>query len=124
MRNRQGFTLIEVIMAVVVLSVGVLGMLTTFALVTRMVGRGSSANRAANFAEQRLERLRQTGCTSQASSSDTLYRGTTSTWVAINSWTFTNGGGSTWHVRLLNRYKTSLGATRTDTVEASLSCTF
>jgi len=40
-KNNKGFTIIEVIIAIIVLTVGVLGMVTTAALVTRMIGRGS-----------------------------------------------------------------------------------
>jgi len=42
LKNRQGFTIIEIIIAIIVLTVGVLGMVTTAALVTRMIGAASA----------------------------------------------------------------------------------
>ena len=38
--NESGFTIVEVIIAIIVLSVGLLGLVSTAALVTRMIGRG------------------------------------------------------------------------------------
>ena len=40
MKREQGFTLVEVIIAILVLTVGLLGLVTSAALVTRMIGRG------------------------------------------------------------------------------------
>ena len=40
-RNSQrGFTIVEIIIAIVVLTVGLLGLVSTAALVTRMIARG------------------------------------------------------------------------------------
>lgn len=59
MSNRQGFTIVEVLVAMVVLSVGVMALVGSSALVTRMIGTGQHSTRAVQVAEQRLERLRQ-----------------------------------------------------------------
>ena len=59
MSNRSGFTLIEVMVAIVILSVGVLGLISTSALVTRMIGRGNITTKATQQAQTRLEILRQ-----------------------------------------------------------------
>jgi len=40
LKQQQGFTLVEVIIAILVLTVGLLGLVTSAALVTRMIGRG------------------------------------------------------------------------------------
>jgi prepilin-type N-terminal cleavage/methylation domain-containing protein len=55
---RQGFTLIEVLLAVLVLGVGVLALAGTSGGVTRMIGRGKIETRAAQAASSRMEKLR------------------------------------------------------------------
>ena len=67
MKREQGFTLVEVIIAILVLTVGLLGLVTSAALVTRMIGRGQHSAVAAQYAQRRLEMLRITGCKAQAS---------------------------------------------------------
>jgi len=42
MKREQGFTIVEVIVAILVLTVGLLALVTSAALVTRMIGRGSA----------------------------------------------------------------------------------
>ncbi|MBI1967765.1 MAG: prepilin-type N-terminal cleavage/methylation domain-containing protein, partial [Gemmatimonadetes bacterium] len=53
--NERGFTIIEIIIAIIVLTVGLLGLVSTAALVTRMIGRGQRSTEAAIFAAQRME---------------------------------------------------------------------
>ena len=55
-KSQGGFTIIEIIIAIIVLTVGVLGMVTTAALVTRMIARGQRSAEASTFAARRLER--------------------------------------------------------------------
>jgi prepilin-type N-terminal cleavage/methylation domain-containing protein len=55
---RAGFTIVEVLIAVMILSVGVVAMAGSSALVTRMIGRAKSDTRAAQLATQRIEMLR------------------------------------------------------------------
>ncbi len=57
-RKEGGFTLVEVLIAVVVLGIGVIALVGSSALVTRMVGRGKSETLAAQAANQRIETLR------------------------------------------------------------------
>src|ERR1700704_3072081 len=120
LKTEAGFTIVEILIAIVVLTVGILGLVTTSALVTRMIARGQRTAVAAEFAAQRFERLRVSGCTNQAAGADTLKRG--STWVAINTWTFSNVATSTWRVVLQNTYKTLKNQTKTDVMETSISC--
>jgi prepilin-type N-terminal cleavage/methylation domain-containing protein len=57
-RSERGFTLVEVLIAVVVLGIGITALAGSAAMVTRMVGRGQSETRAAETATQRIESLR------------------------------------------------------------------
>src|SRR2546426_12757936 len=75
MRHEQGFTIVEVIVAIMVLTVGLLALVTSAALVTRMIGRGQRSAVAAQYAQRRLEMLRTSGCKSQAGGSEVLMRG-------------------------------------------------
>src|SRR2546426_10407266 len=75
MKREQGFTIVEVIVAILVLTVGLLALVTSAALVTRMIGRGQRSAVAAQYAQRRLEMLRTSGCKSQAGGSEELMRG-------------------------------------------------
>ncbi len=121
MRQERGFTVIEVIVAITVLAVGVLGLASTGAMVTRMIAQGQRSAVALTFAAQRLEQLRTYACATRTDSSETLYRGSTP--VATNSWTYTAMGDSTWwRVRLVTQYRTVQDRTRADTLEAEILC--
>jgi prepilin-type N-terminal cleavage/methylation domain-containing protein len=57
--SKSGFTLVEVLLAVVLLTVGVLALVGTSAMTTRMIGRGRLSTMASQVATARIERLRQ-----------------------------------------------------------------
>lgn len=122
--SEAGFTVVEVIIAMMVLTVGLLGLVTTSALVTRMMGRGQRSEAAAVFAMQRMEQLRPAACIAaqRVAGSEPLYRG--STQVARNAWTFTVLDAKAQSVRVLihTDYITQAGRARTDTMEAQVSC--
>ncbi|HYS17172.1 MAG TPA: prepilin-type N-terminal cleavage/methylation domain-containing protein [Candidatus Binatia bacterium] len=75
MRNERGFTLGEVLVAVLVLSVGLVGIATGFQYATSGVETGKGETTAAFLAEQRLERLKALALTNWTSA--TLSAGTT-----------------------------------------------
>jgi prepilin-type N-terminal cleavage/methylation domain-containing protein len=87
--DRSGFTLVEVLIAVVVLGIGVVALAGSSAMVTRMIGRGKHETRAAQMAARRIETLRAAGlsttprCTSAAFVSDgpEVTDGMTESWV-------------------------------------------
>jgi prepilin-type N-terminal cleavage/methylation domain-containing protein len=58
-RTRSGFTLVEVLVAVTIMTVGVVAMAGSTATVTRMIGRGKIDTRAAQLATQQMEVLRR-----------------------------------------------------------------
>ena len=57
-RSSSGFSLVEVLVAIVVLGVGIVALVGSSAMVTRMIGRGKVETRAAQVASGRLETLR------------------------------------------------------------------
>jgi len=127
MKREQGFTLVEVIIAILVLTVGLLGLVTSAALVTRMIGRGQHSAVAAQYAQRRIEMLRVTGCKSQAAGSEVWTRGGTP--VDSIAWHFTrwdlpNQTAKHWQVVVRSTYQTALGKWRTDSTETEVSCLF
>lgn len=122
MKSRNGFTIIEVLIAMIVLVVGILGLVTSAALVSRMLGRGSRSAAVATFAQRRMERLRPRACITaqRTAGSDTLWRG--GTWVAFSNWSWTDMGNSYYRVQLVTTSKTVKYHTRTDTLETGVIC--
>jgi len=56
--GRRGFTIIEVLIAIVILTVGILAMMGTSAAVNRLIVRGRRVTQAAQLGEQVLDSLR------------------------------------------------------------------
>ena len=54
-RPRRGFTIVELMVAVMILSIGLLGLASTGAYVARQVGEGGNATVAATVAQGRFE---------------------------------------------------------------------
>jgi prepilin-type N-terminal cleavage/methylation domain-containing protein len=57
-RSASGFTIVEVLVAIVVLSIGLIALAGSSAIVTRMIGRGKVETRVAQAASRRIEALR------------------------------------------------------------------
>ena len=70
-RGRAGFTLVEILVAVVILALGLLGMASSAAVVTRQVGGGTNQSVAAQVIANRLEKLRSLGCSKIVNDSET-----------------------------------------------------
>jgi prepilin-type N-terminal cleavage/methylation domain-containing protein len=119
---RAGFTLVEVLVAVVVLGIGIVALAGSAAMVTRMIGRGQMGTRAAQLASQRLELLRNAAyrtnprCTdaSFASGGPVTAQGITETWV-IQAGT----------LRIITEtvtYRTANGGTHSDVFTTKIGC--
>ena len=120
--NQRGFTIVEIIIAILVLTVGLLGLVTTAALVTRMIGRGQRSSAAAGFAQRRLERLRAGACLAakRVPGTDTLYRGVG--WIAANTWSWSNPSGNTFRLIIRTSSMTSRNLVRVDSTETTIPC--
>jgi Tfp pilus assembly protein FimT len=119
-RLPRGFTLAELLVAVVLFEVGLLALLSTTAAVTRMLARGRHATLAATFATQRLERLRPGACASQAPGSEVRSVGG----VPVDSlvWRFDDAGNGHWRILLHTWSRAATGAWRRDSLETEISC--
>lgn len=60
--RRSGFTIMELIVAIVILSIGILGLAASSGIVMRMIGGGTHQTVAANVAQARFESLRSMSC--------------------------------------------------------------
>ncbi|NIM52562.1 MAG: hypothetical protein GTN62_08110 [Gemmatimonadales bacterium] len=65
--NRLGFTIAEVVVAVLILSLGLLSLVGTAALATRMVAQGQRHTRASVLGAQQLAILTSGGCPQEGS---------------------------------------------------------
>lgn len=122
---KRGFTVVEVVVAMMIMTIAVLALASSSGLVAKMLLRGHNAEMASAFATRRVDDLRLTGCTARADGADTLFRGT-SNWAAINNWVWTTATGTpgTYRVKVTTSYRSSNGATGTNVSETSISCIF
>jgi prepilin-type N-terminal cleavage/methylation domain-containing protein len=124
MGDERGFTIVEVIIAVVILVVGLLGLSATSGLVTRMIGRGQRSEVAALLAMQQMERARPAACipAQRVAGDTTITRG--SNFLARVSWGFVdvNGDGRSIRVRVITDYVVTRNRIRSDTMETSVVC--
>ena len=120
--SRLGFTLTEVLVAVLVLGVGIIALVGTSAGVPRMIGRGKVETRAAQAASSRMETLRLAAyatsprCSNPgfASGGPVLSGGMTELWVVPPT-------GKVRKVRVTVTYLTTRGA-REAVLETALTC--
>ena len=111
--TRRGFSLVEVMIAVVILTVGILALAGTSARVVKLISQGGRLGGASLVAEGRFELLRATPCASLTSGS-TVEGPYTIRWTVATS-------GYLRTVGLTVAYVTG-GATRTDSYVTSISC--
>jgi prepilin-type N-terminal cleavage/methylation domain-containing protein len=121
-RSSSGFTLVEVLVAIVVLGVGIVALVGSSAMVTRMIGRGKVETRAAQVASRRLETLRLAAystsprCTAAGfiSGGPATTSGVTESWVVP-------AAGKVRSVQVNVTYRTVQG-TRTASLQTRIEC--
>jgi prepilin-type N-terminal cleavage/methylation domain-containing protein len=79
--RRQGFTLVELMVSVMMLSVGLLGLVSSSAAVAQMVGKAGRQSVASRVAETRFEKLRSSDCTAVTGGSDAARPGIQESWI-------------------------------------------
>ncbi len=101
-RSQQGFTLVELMVALVILSVGLLALVGSSAVMMATLGDSQSKTLAASVAESRFERIRATACASRTSGS-AVSRGINETWTRTS---LARADDVTVTVQLTSRHKT------------------
>ena len=119
---RAGFTLIEILIAIVVLSVGVLALTGTSATVNRMIGRGKVETHAALLASRRVEQLRLAAASTSPRCASPAFTAGGPVWQdgLRQSWTV-DPAGKLRQVRVTVSYLTIRGA-RSAVLETSIQC--
>ena len=123
--DQQGFTIIEVVVSLLLLTIGAVALAGSSAMVTRMIGRGKTTTFVAQVAEWRLERLRSIAmsttppCTSSAFASSTAPAATQG--GVIESWTVTTATPTSRTVTVTVTYQTPKGP-KSATVSTLISC--
>jgi prepilin-type N-terminal cleavage/methylation domain-containing protein len=121
-RSTSGFTLVEVLVAIVVLAIGIIALVGSSAMVTRMIGRGKVETRVAQAASHRIEALRLAAhstsprCTAGAFANG----GPVTTNGITESWTVP-AAGKVRAVQVNVTYRTVRG-TRTASLQTRIEC--
>jgi prepilin-type N-terminal cleavage/methylation domain-containing protein len=117
MKNTErGFSLIEVLIAMVILTIGVIGLAATSRAITQMSGSGIRSAESAALANARLDVLRATDCAALTSGSETVGAYTLA-WRVRTHATYSQLR----EVELVVRYNEP-GSTRTALYETQISC--
>lgn len=120
-RHEGGFTIVEVLIAVVLLTVGVMALASGSALVSRMVGRGRTDSMVAQVVSSRADQLRRLAA-STTPPCNALANGNATTNTIGEQWTVLGAAGDvTRDVRLVMTYRTTRQA-RSDTTIVTLYC--
>ena len=114
MNNERGFSMAEVMIAMVILTVGVLGIAASSAAITKMTAEGGRGGGSAAVAESRIESLNATPCANLTAT------GSATTGKYTESWTITSAN-------LLRTITETVSypygrGTRTSTYVAYISC--
>ena len=120
MKREQGFTIVEVIIAIMVLTVGLLVLMNSSALVTRMIAQGQRSAVAATDAARILDSLRAVACTVRNAGSAVVWRGGTP--VDSLNWRYTADTTNHWRLVLSSKYRTRQSQWRLDSMETYISC--
>ena len=107
-RGTAGFTLIEIVIAAVVMVMGVLALLGSNRVSARSAGRASLELRVAQLVQEQMERLRTLPIDSLRNGSGTYPAGT-ATWTVVDSTSFVR-------VQLAVRSRPEAGVAVGDTV--------
>jgi prepilin-type N-terminal cleavage/methylation domain-containing protein len=83
-RGERGFTLIELMIAIMIMAIGILGMAGTAAVVMKQIGGGAQMSAAAQVAAARVEWMHTVPCTSLRDSS-TVTRGIQEGWDVVDT---------------------------------------
>ena len=113
----SGFTLVELMVAMIVLTVGLLGMLGAAATTIRVIGEGDRTVGAAYHASGRIDELVALGCDNVAGGAETV--------EAIYQLSWTVAGDASSQVRpvmMVAEYPGVRGQVKADTFETGIPC--
>ena len=112
--RRGGFTLVEVMVAMLIFTIGLLGLATTSAVVIRQMGDAGRMSVAAAVAQARMEKLRVAPCATAITSRTDTTRG------VITTYSLTTQTRSS-RIDVTVKYNTRSGA-RTQSYRSTVPC--
>lgn len=118
----RGFTLVEVIVAITLLTVGLLSLATATTLATRMLTHARRTTAATLFAEQRLERIRGTVCAGAVPSAGVEQAPAGAVGTMSNSWRLMDLGARVWRVELTTTFRAAQGRVRRHVWVTAAAC--
>lgn len=80
MRSRNGFTLVEALVSLVLFEIGILALVGSSAVTARDIGDAHQRSRARAAASVRIERMRLAGCPAPSAGRNTLPGGIVESW--------------------------------------------
>ena len=120
--SRSGFTIVEALLAAVVLSVGILALVGSAALTTRMLGRGRHSTRTGQVAAARIERLRQIAFSTVPACTGAEWRSDSAGGPDLTErWEILDPTGAARRVRIVVRARHPTGVS-SDTVVTGMLC--
>lgn len=119
----RGFTLVEVVVALLVFAIGALGLAAETAALTRLVARSRRTARVSAAAAMRLERLQAGACEARSNGTELVMHGGSA--LAALHWSWSQAG-SAYQVRLVTAPgPLTMGrAVPAETLRAVVSCAF
>jgi prepilin-type N-terminal cleavage/methylation domain-containing protein len=121
-RSQSGFSLVEVLVAVMILGVGVTALIGSSAMTTRMIGRGKVETQVAQIASGRLEALRAAAYSTspRCTAGGFATGGPVTSGVVTESWVVP-ANGRVRSVQVSVTYRTARGP-RTASIQTRIEC--
>jgi prepilin-type N-terminal cleavage/methylation domain-containing protein len=122
--NRSGFTIVELLVSVTVLTVGLLAMGAGIGRVTTTLSGSRIATESVQLATRRMDRLRAAARSTAVPCTSGLFTSSSGLEYENNiaqSWVVP-GSGSLRRVLVINSYSVGRGRTRVDTLATTISC--
>ena len=121
-QSKRGFTLVEVLVALVLLTMGVMALVGSSALVSRMIGRGRGSTVAVQVATARLERLRRVAASSSPRCTSPQFVSDSTTTAGVSErWVVEPAAGLSRRVNVILAYRDPRGPVR-DTLHTIVLC--
>lgn len=120
--NRRGLTIPEVLVAIVILTVGLLSLAASGLQVSALVAQGHRTGAATSFALGRLELLRAAACRGGPAPDGTAELRRGSVVLATTTWTSRVVAAGHIGIRVVTRYTVTARRARSDTLETVVVC--
>jgi prepilin-type N-terminal cleavage/methylation domain-containing protein len=121
MNNRRGFTIVEVLIAIVLLSLGILSLAGSAGGITKMMYNGQRKTRSYTIAESILDSLRNVANSTSPKCSSAMVNGTTTSPDGFAAAWRVAGSGTSRQARVIIAYQSGRRA-QADTMYLSLLC--